>query len=105
MGCFFEVIFNCTKRYAQTILRENNGINNGINPEDSVEISDKQKCIVLLIKENPTITTSQLAERMGATADIIENNLRILKGKGVIEREGSKKSGKWILKKITHSKS
>ena len=70
-----------------------------------MEITDKQKRIVLLIKEKPVITNSQLTKRVGVTDYIIENNLRVLKGKGVIVRKGLKKSGKWILKKVTHPKS
>jgi ATP-dependent DNA helicase RecG len=66
-----------------------------------VEINEKQNNIVLLIRENPAVTTRQLAEKIGAADYIVQNNLKILKDKGVITREGSKKKGKWIMKKAT----
>jgi len=55
--------------------------------------------MITLIQENPMITIKQLAEKIGLTNRSIENNLQLLKKNGIIEREGAKKKGKWIIKK------
>jgi predicted HTH transcriptional regulator len=55
--------------------------------------------MLVLIQENSMITIKQLAEKVGLTERSIENNLQSLKKNGIIEREGAKKKGKWIMKR------
>lgn len=51
--------------------------------------------IIEIIKENPKITTAELALRTGLTVKGIEWNIRELKEKGVLKRVGPDKGGYW----------
>lgn len=52
------------------------------------------------MKDNLGITAEQIANEIKEiTADGVRYHIRILKTHGVIKREGSTKSGKWIVLK------
>lgn len=68
--------------------------------ETTKEKSSIQEQIVLLMKNNPSITAEQIANEIKEiTADGVRYNIRNLKAHGVIKREGSTKSGKWVVLK------
>ncbi|MDR0798165.1 MAG: putative DNA binding domain-containing protein [Dysgonamonadaceae bacterium] len=56
------------------------------------------KKVLMLIKENPKITAKQIAEIMSLSMRTIRNTLSELRQNSLIEREGSKKNGSWIIK-------
>lgn len=58
-----------------------------------------QEKILNLIKNNPEITQTQMAEILGLTRDGISYNIKQLKENDVIDRIGPTKNGKWIIKK------
>ena len=70
------------------------GINDGIN----VGINETQKKIIDLITSNPIITADELSDAVGITKRRIESNISQLKKAGLIEREGARKNGRWIVK-------
>ena len=51
--------------------------------------------ILRFIKENPAITTSELAEKSGLTSKGIEWNIDKMKKDGLIKRIGPDKGGHW----------
>ena len=52
------------------------------------------------MKNNPSITAEQIANEIKEiTADGVRYHIRNLKAHGIITREGSTKSGKWIVMK------
>ena len=53
--------------------------------------------IIRLMKEQPTLTTNQMAISAGITVDGINYHLRKLREKGAIDRIGGDKGGKWIV--------
>ena len=57
-----------------------------------------QEKILDLIKKNPSITQVEMAKALDLTRDGISYNIKILKEKGKIERDGATKNGKWIIK-------
>ncbi|WP_304263726.1 helix-turn-helix domain-containing protein, partial [Kallipyga massiliensis] len=66
--------------------------------ETTKEKNSIQEQIVLLMKENSGITAEQIANEIKEiTADGVRYHIKILKAHGVIRREGSTKSGKWIV--------
>ena len=78
-------------------LKEFNG---STTKETTKEKNSIQEQIVLLMKDNPSITAEQIANEIKEiTADGVRYHIRNLKAHGVIKREGSTKSGKWILLK------
>ena len=56
-----------------------------------------QEKILDLIKENPSITQVEMAEKLGITRDGISYNIKSLKDNGKIERMGSTKKGTWKI--------
>jgi ATP-dependent DNA helicase RecG len=108
-GGLFKVEFNRYKIESNpndvetnTKLNENTVGRTAPNPVlamDTIELTETQRKILVLIEENPTITIKQLAERIGIANRNVESNLKNLKRKGIVERVGARKKGKWIVKK------
>lgn len=68
--------------------------------ETTKEKNSIQEQIVLLMKDNPSITAEQIANEIKKiSADGVRYHIRNLKAHGVIKREGSTKSGKWVVMK------
>ena len=53
--------------------------------------------ILALLKENASITTTEMAERLSVNRRTIQRGLDVLKGKGIIERKGGKRYGYWEI--------
>lgn len=60
-------------------------------------ISENEKSILNLIKTNPSITRKQLVEITGISDSSVKRLLALLQEKHHIRREGSKRTGKWII--------
>lgn len=70
------------------------------NCSTTKEKSVIQESILYLMKNDPSITAEQIANEIkGITADGVRYHIRNLKAHGVIKREGSTKSGRWIVMK------
>ena len=65
------------------------GINFGLNTV--------QASIVQHMRTNPSITTQQIADDLKKTRRSIEYHIEKLKKAGILEREGAKKDGRWIV--------
>ena len=57
-----------------------------------------QNLILAEMRDNPRISVKLIAERLGITQRAIEKNIRILKEKGIVERVGAAKGGKWVVR-------
>ena len=56
--------------------------------------------IIELIRENPNITTSEMANRVGISRQSVAKITKTLQTKGIIQRVGPDKGGHWeIVKK------
>ena len=60
-------------------------------------INQTQQRMVALIAENMTITTESIAETIGITRRQVESNMRELKLRGIIERQGGRRYGRWVV--------
>lgn len=76
---------------------ETNATNCETNETNRKLTGDEEK-IVLLIKDNSSITQKELHEKSGISLGTIKRILPKLQDKGVLVRSGNKRSGKWILK-------
>ena len=54
--------------------------------------------ILLLLKENPSLTQAELSEMMNKSRRAVQMLMKELLDEGVIERKGSKKTGSWLVK-------
>ena len=73
-------------------------IDRNITPQNGVingEISEIEMQPFGLIKEFPSATNAELAEKSGKSTRTISRLLSTLKGKQLIERVGSNKTGYW----------
>jgi ATP-dependent DNA helicase RecG len=61
-------------------------------------INDKQ--LLLKLDENPSLTASDISERMGVSTRAIEKQIKKFKDLGVIHRRGSRKNGLCIINEI-----
>ena len=58
-----------------------------------------ERLILKAVSDNAEITISELSEKIGIGTTAIENNIKKLKDKGLLERVGSRKEGKWKVNK------
>ena len=56
---------------------------------------ESQQKIVRLIVENPKISKREMAKEIGISSTAIDNNIKSLKEKGLVERRGSDRTGYW----------
>ena len=68
------------------------GINCGLNKT--------QQRIIKLLFENPIITTQAIADSLGISRRTVDNHISQLKKARLVEREGAKKNGMWIVKQF-----
>jgi ATP-dependent DNA helicase RecG len=54
-----------------------------------------QEIILKLIKNNPSVTRNDLADKTGLSPDGVKYHLALLKRQGIIKHTGSTKKGKW----------
>ena len=99
---YYKVIDNCNKagnstEFIEFMLKM---INDTIDETAKITTQETtQEKILNLIKNNPEITQTQMAEILGLTRDGISYNIKQLKENDVIDRIGPTKNGKWIIKK------
>lgn len=60
-----------------------------------LSLTEIEHTIICYMREDAGISAKQIAERSGKSARQIENYIAALKEKGVIQREGARKNGKW----------
>ena len=63
------------------------------------ELTDIQKVIIKLIKENPSLSASEMSQKTGMVTRTIQRDLASLHEKGILTREGGRKDGRWVTKK------
>ena len=62
------------------------------------ENTQKTEDLVLqLLKENATISRTQIATQLNITESQVIHYIRVLKKQNLIRREGADKGGKWII--------
>ena len=65
--------------------------------EEIAELTETQKSIINLMLNSPTITQETLSKLLGVNIRTIQRNIKTLMEKGLIERAGATKKGKWIV--------
>jgi predicted HTH transcriptional regulator len=61
------------------------------------ELNDREKKLLELIRENPSITMNRMAAVCGLSKSSIRYTLDGLRNRGVITRKGSQKKGLWMI--------
>lgn len=68
--------------------------NVGVNVGRNVGVSD---ALLAMLRAEPTLSASAIADRLGKAPRTIERHLADLKAEGRVRREGSAKAGRWVV--------
>lgn len=60
--------------------------------------NEREQAIVALLVENPIMTQLMIAEKLNLTRKQVQDAIKELQEKGRLEREGSNRKGRWIVK-------
>ena len=74
------------------------GLKRGINGGIKRGLNGVQKNIINLLIENPTITTQGVADSLGITRRSVDYHIGKMKSEGLVEREGARKNGRWLVR-------
>ena len=69
----------------------NGGLNGGLN------LSELDKAIISYIEGDPNSTVDDISKALGKAKRTTERAISTLRSHGIIDKEGSKKSGKWVI--------
>lgn len=91
-------IANLNRRVSQ--YQENVGVNVGVNDKNvGVKLTATQRKVYELIQAHPDITHSEMAHSLSVTTKTAERATKALRDLGLLGREGSDKTGRWIILK------
>lgn len=99
-GYEVKIVF---KKKSQEDSTENKDVNVGNNvvsdvvSSSAVQLTDRQKEIIKMIKNNPLISIKQMSVVLSVVKRTVERDIADLHKKGVLGREGNTSAGKWIL--------
>ena len=82
------------KQDADPIKQNIDPINDPINIK---VLSEREKAIIILLRDEPTLTRAKMAEILGCSDATVKRALQSLVQKKVIRRIGSNKKGEWII--------
>ena len=99
---YYTAIANCNSEgesteFIEFMLKMIYETINKIIVEQNSSKETAQEKIINLIKSNPDITQNEIAEKLNLTRDGISYNMKVLKDKNIIKREGSNKTGRWKI--------
>lgn len=61
--------------------------------------AERKQVILDILAENPTITQTQFMEEMNLTRKQVQRDMKELQKEGLLVREGTNRSGRWVVKK------
>jgi len=70
-----------------------------IEPVTLPELSPSQSSVYELVKDDNFITAEEIAKATGISISTVKRTIAVLSGKGLIEREGNNRSGRWRIYK------
>ena len=73
------------------------GVTKDVTKDDIKQLSDRQRLILRLIKDDTFVTTNEMSQKTGVTPRTIKRDLEYLQEHGILIREGGRKEGRWII--------
>lgn len=73
--------------------------NEAVNEAANNGMTDNEKLVLNAMKLDTAITTPKMVELLGLSRATVQRTIKSLKEKEIIRREGSDKTGKWIILK------
>ena len=93
-------VFKSTPTQFQTIIFASTGTSNVGDHDGDVsetKLSERQRKILNLIKDSPTISGRQMSEILSVSQRTIERDLSTLQKNGFLKREGKDNNGVWVI--------
>lgn len=98
---YSENSFSFTDNFMRTYFyfdeKDVDRINDRINENNTLNLSDKELVVFNEIKRNPPVRVPELIEYTGFSEATINRALKTLRETGLIVRVGAKKNGHWEL--------
>lgn len=90
---------NDTRNVKKVSVNDKNVTRNvTVNSENiSVKLTQTQKDILNLIKENPCITQNEIASKLNIARETVNRNMKKLQQEKIIQRLGADKNGSWKI--------
>ena len=66
-------------------------------PKSTINLDEKSKLILGCIEKDPGVSARSISENTGISINTVERRLKKMTEQGLLRREGSTKSGKWII--------
>ena len=60
-------------------------------------VEKSRDMIIRLLQENPSLSASVLAEKIGITQRVVERHIGKLKAEGILFRDGADNGGCWVI--------
>ena len=79
------------------IEMSNAGTETSIETGIEISLTETEKRIVGVIRNNPAITISDIAKRLGMSRSGAQYVMDSLKKRAVLKREGATKRGRWVI--------
>lgn len=95
-------VFKSTPTQFQTTIYASIDTEN-IGDISEIELTERQDTLIEFIRQNPTMTVTQMAETLEVKKRTLERELAYLQRHGVLKREGSDKDGAWIIARSQNS--
>lgn len=64
---------------------------------ETKQVDQKRNAILRLISENASITSREMANKLGINRSAVSKHLKKMQDNDIIHREGSQKSGHWVI--------
>ena len=90
-------IFKPLGRATQSPRRPRETDQNGLGEKLGEKLGETRAAIVQSMRNDPKITTTKLAEKLGLSTTAMDKNIQYLKSHGHIRRIGPAKGGHWEI--------
>lgn len=64
-----------------------------------IKFGINERRLLLMLHDNPSLTATDIADRLGISQRAVEKQVKKLRDMGVISRQGSRKNGLWVINK------
>ena len=86
-----------TKTYEEMEARNSADVGNDVGNTTQKKIAERYSAIKELMKSNPYITAIQLSEKLAVSDRTIERDIAKLQEDRMLNREGDRNRGRWIV--------
>lgn len=95
-SCTFTAVIRLEPTRNAPVNAENAPTTRG-NAPINAPLTDLQRNVLALIAADPSISYDALAATLGCDRTTVMRNVRVLKTIGLLRREGSRKTGCWLV--------